>query len=139
MPACRRRPRRDGSTACPPGKDSSKDWRPRHPPNSAGRGGVFFALHPVGNPWQNRGKFWAFPLPPKPRTQKKVLSLVLCVAMMLSVMVMSTGAVTITDADDISPQYAEAAEVLTGMGIINGYETTPSSRKTPLSAPKLPR
>ena len=46
----------------------------------------------------------------------------LCVAMMLSVMVMSTGAVTITDADDISPQYAEAAEVLTGMGIINGYE-----------------
>ena len=29
---------------------------------------------------------------------------------------------TITDADDISPQYAEAAEVLTGMGIINGYE-----------------
>ena len=31
-------------------------------------------------------------------------------------------AVTITDADDISPQYAEAAEVLTGMGIINGYE-----------------
>ena len=42
--------------------------------------------------------------------------------MMLSVMVMSTGAVTITDADDISPQYAEAAEVLTGMGIINGYE-----------------
>ena len=53
---------------------------------------------------------------------EKVLSLVLCVAMMLSVMVMSTGAVTITDADDISPQYAEAAEVLTGMGIINGYE-----------------
>ena len=29
---------------------------------------------------------------------------------------------TITDAEDISPQYAEAAEVLTGMGIINGYE-----------------
>ena len=56
------------------------------------------------------------------RNLKKVLSLVLCVAMMLSVMVMSTGAVTITDADDISPQYAEAAEVLTGMGIINGYE-----------------
>ena len=42
--------------------------------------------------------------------------------MMLSVMVMSTGAVTLTDSEDISPQYREAAEVLTGMGIINGYE-----------------
>ena len=54
--------------------------------------------------------------------QKKVLSLVLCVAMLLSVMVMGTGAVTLTDSEDISPQYREAAEVLTGMGIINGYE-----------------
>ena len=56
------------------------------------------------------------------RNLKKVLSLVLCVAMMLSVMVMGTGAVTLTDSEDISPQYREAAEVLTGMGIINGYE-----------------
>ena len=56
------------------------------------------------------------------RNLKKVLSLVLCVAMLLSVMVMSTGAVTLTDSEDISPQYREAAEVLTGMGIINGYE-----------------
>ena len=55
-------------------------------------------------------------------SQKKVLSLVLCVAMLLSVMVMGTGAVTLTDSEDISPQYREAAEVLTGMGIINGYE-----------------
>ena len=55
-------------------------------------------------------------------TLKKVLSLVLCVAMLLSVMVMGTGAVTLTDSEDISPQYREAAEVLTGMGIINGYE-----------------
>ena len=46
----------------------------------------------------------------------------LCVAMLLSVMVMGTGAVTLTDSEDISPQYREAAEVLTGMGIINGYE-----------------
>ena len=56
------------------------------------------------------------------RNLKKVLSLVLCVAMLLSVMVMGTGAVTLTDSEDISPQYREAAEVLTGMGIINGYE-----------------
>ena len=35
--------------------------------------------------------------------QKKVLSLVLCVAMLLSVMVMGTGAVTLTDSEDISP------------------------------------
>ncbi len=42
--------------------------------------------------------------------------------MLLSVMVMGTGAVTLTDSEDISPQYREAAEVLTGMGIINGYE-----------------
>ena len=55
------------------------------------------------------------------RNLKKVLSLVLCVAMLLSVMVMGTGAVTLTDSED-SPQYREAAEVLTGMGIINGYE-----------------
>ena len=54
--------------------------------------------------------------------------------------VMSTGAVTITDADDISPQYAEAAEVLTGMVHHQRHmKMTPSSRKTPLSAPKLPR
>ena len=58
----------------------------------------------------------------KARTQKKVLSLVLCVAMMLSVMVMSTGATSFTDQEDFSENYAEAAEVLTGMGVINGYE-----------------
>ena len=53
--------------------------------------------------------------------QKKVLSLVLCVAMMLSVMVMSTGA-AFTDEDDFSPQYQEAAEVLTGMKVMQGYD-----------------
>ena len=81
-----------------------------------------FAPQPVGNPWQNRGKFWTFPLQSKPRTQKKVLSLVLCVAMMLSVMVMSTGATSFSDEDEFSPQYKEAAEVLTGMGVMQGYE-----------------
>ena len=56
------------------------------------------------------------------RNLKKVLSLVLCVAMLLSVMVMSTGAASFTDEDEFSPQYAEAAEVLTGMGVIQGYD-----------------
>ena len=57
----------------------------------------------------------------KPRTQKKVLSLVLCVAMMLSVMVMSTGA-AFSDEDEFSPQYKEAAEVLTNLKVMQGYE-----------------
>ena len=56
------------------------------------------------------------------RNLKKVLSLVLCVAMMLSVMVMSTGATSFSDEDEFSPQYKEAAEVLTGMGVMQGYE-----------------
>ena len=46
----------------------------------------------------------------------------LCVAMLLSVMVMGTGAASFTDEDEFSPQYAEAAEVLTGMGVIQGYD-----------------
>ena len=45
----------------------------------------------------------------------------LCVAMLLSVMVMGTGA-AFTDEDDFSPQYAEAAEVLTGMKVMQGYD-----------------
>ena len=56
------------------------------------------------------------------RNLKKVLSLVLCVAMLLSVMVMGTGAASFTDQDEFSDNYAEAAEVLTGMGIIQGYD-----------------
>ena len=54
------------------------------------------------------------------RNLKKVLSLVLCVAMMLSVMVMSTGAASFTDEDKVSDNYAEAVEVLIGMGVIKG-------------------
>ena len=46
----------------------------------------------------------------------------LCVAMMLSVMVMSTGAASFTDEDKVSDNYAEAVEVLTGMGVIKGDE-----------------
>ena len=41
--------------------------------------------------------------------------------MLLSVMVMGTGA-AFTDEDDFSPQYAEAAEVLAGMKVMQGYD-----------------
>ena len=82
----------------------------------------FYRAVSVGTQWETRGKNRQQGLGKKGFPQKKVLSLVLCVAMLLSVMVMGTGAVTLTDSEDISPQYREAAEVLTGMGIINGYE-----------------
>ena len=45
----------------------------------------------------------------------------LCVAMLLSVMVMGTGA-AFSDEDEFSPQYQEAAEVLTNLKVIQGYE-----------------
>ena len=51
--------------------------------------------------------------------QTKVLSLVLCVAMLLSVMVMGTGA-AFTDQDEI--QNAEAVDMTSALGIIDGYE-----------------
>ena len=82
----------------------------------------FYRAVSVGTQWETCGKNAGRGLGKKGFAQKKVLSLVLCVAMLLSVMVMGTGAVTLTDSEDISPQYREAAEVLTGMGIINGYE-----------------
>ena len=75
----------------------------------------------VGTQWETRGKTQRYTLKTKTSPQKKVLSLVLCVAMLLSVMVMGTGA-AFTDEDDFSPQYAEAAEVLTGMKVMQGYE-----------------
>ena len=53
------------------------------------------------------------------RNLKKVLSLVLCVAMLLSVMVMGTGA-AFTDQDEI--QNAEAVDMTSALGIIDGYE-----------------
>ncbi len=82
----------------------------------------FYRAVSVGTQWETCGKNRQRGLGTKGLPQKKVLSLVLCVAMLLSVMVMGTGVVTLTDSEDISPQYREAAEVLTGMGIINGYE-----------------
>ncbi len=76
----------------------------------------------VGTQWETCGKNRRQGLGTKGFAQKKVLSLVLCVAMLLSVMVMGTGAASFTDEDEFSPQYAEAAEVLTGMGVIQGYD-----------------
>ena len=76
----------------------------------------------VGTQWESRGKNAWRGLGTKGFAQKKVLSLVLCVAMLLSVMVMGTGAASFTDQDEFSDNYAEAAEVLTGMGIIQGYD-----------------
>ena len=75
----------------------------------------------MGTQWETRGKTGRYALNPKARPQKKVLSLVLCVAMLLSVMVMGTGA-AFTDEDDFSPQYAEAAEVLTNLKVMQGYD-----------------
>ena len=77
--------------------------------------GSFF----VGRERETRGKTQRYTLNPKARPQKKVLSLVLCVAMLLSVMVMSTGA-AFTDQDEI--QNAEAVDMTSALGIIDGYE-----------------
>ena len=92
------------------------DW---NSPREMGRNPPFF---PVGTQWETRGKNAWLSLGKKGFPQKKVLSLVLCVAMLLSVMVMGTGAASFTDQDEFSDNYAEAAEVLTGMGIIQGYD-----------------
>ena len=83
-----------------------------------GRNPPFF---PVGTQWETCGKNRRQGLGKKGFAQKKVLSLVLCVAMLLSVMVMSTGA-AFSDEDEFSPQYQEAAEVLTNLKVIQGYE-----------------
>ena len=81
-----------------------------------GRNPPFF---PVGTQWETRGKTGRYSLNPKACPQKKVLSLVLCVAMLLSVMVMGTGA-AFTDQDEI--QNAEAVDMTSALGIIDGYE-----------------
>ena len=75
----------------------------------------------MGRERETRGKTQRYTLKTKTSPQKKVLSLVLCVAMLLSVMVMGTGA-AFTDEDDFSPQYAEAAEVLTNLKVMQGYD-----------------
>ena len=81
-----------------------------------GRNPPFF---PVGTQWETRGKTQRYTLKTKTSPQKKVLSLVLCVAMLLSVMVMGTGA-AFTDQDEI--QNAEAVDMTSALGIIDGYE-----------------
>ena len=81
----------------------------------------FYRAVSVGTQWETRGKNRQQGLGTKGFAQKKVLSLVLCVAMLLSVMVMGTGA-AFTDEDDFSPQYAEAAEVLTNLKVMQGYD-----------------
>ena len=84
----------------------------------AGNPGVFLAVS-VGTQWETRGKTQRYTLKTKTSPQKKVLSLVLCVAMLLSVMVMGTGA-AFTDQDEI--QNAEAVDMTSALGIIDGYE-----------------
>ena len=84
----------------------------------AGNPGVFLAVS-VGTQWETRGKNRRRGLGKKGFPQKKVLSLVLCVAMLLSVMVMGTGA-AFTDQDEI--QNAEAVDMTSALGIIDGYE-----------------
>ena len=73
----------------------------------------------MGRERETRGKTQGYTLKTKTSPQKKVLSLVLCVAMLLSVMVMGTGA-AFTDQDEI--QNAEAVDMTSALGIIDGYE-----------------
>ena len=82
-------------------------------------GGEIRGGDPVGTQWETRGKNAWRGLGTKGFAQKKVLSLVLCVAMLLSVMVMGTGA-AFTDQDEI--QNAEAVDMTSALGIIDGYE-----------------
>ena len=89
------------------------DW---NSPREMGRNPPFF---PVGTQWETCGKNRQRGLGTKGLPQKKVLSLVLCVAMLLSVMVMGTGA-AFTDQDEI--QNAEAVDMTSALGIIDGYE-----------------
>ena len=79
----------------------------------------FYRAVSVGTQWESRGKNAWLSLGKKGFLQKKVLSLVLCVAMLLSVMVMGTGA-AFTDQDEI--QNAEAVDMTSALGIIDGYE-----------------
>ena len=51
---------------------------------------------------------------------KRILALVLCLAMVMGLAI-SAGATSFTDDDSISEDNATAVEVLTSLGIINGY------------------
>ena len=60
------------------------------------------------------------------RNLKKILALVLALMMALSVMVFASAANydDYSDKDQVSPEYAEAVEVLTGMDIFWGSENS---------------
>ena len=73
----------------------------------------------VAPPWETRGKNLQNPLPPNASSRKKVLSLVLCVAVMLSVMVLGAGA-AFSDQDKI--ENTEAVDACSALNIIGGYE-----------------
>ena len=72
----------------------------------------------VGTPCKIRGKLRSKVLRNKEFPQKKVLSLVLCVAVMLSVMVMGAGA-AFSDQDKI--ENTEAVDACSVLNIIGGY------------------
>ena len=73
----------------------------------------------VGVPCKICGKLRSKALRDKEFPQKKVLSLVLCVAVMLSVMVMGAGA-AFSDQDKI--ENTEAVDACIALNIIGGYE-----------------
>ena len=79
----------------------------------------YFSSNAVGVPCKIRGKLRSKALADKEFPQKKVLSLVLCVAVMLSVMVMGAGA-AFSDQDKI--ENTEAVNMCTALNIIGGYE-----------------
>ena len=54
------------------------------------------------------------------RNLKRVLSLALALVMVLGMMVIGTSAATFTDEESIT--YKEAVEVMSGLGILNGYK-----------------
>ena len=78
----------------------------------------YFSSNAVGVPCKIRGKLLGKALEDKEFPQKKVLSLVLCVAVMLSVMVMGAGA-AFSDQDKI--ENTEAVNMCTALNIIGGY------------------
>ena len=78
----------------------------------------YFSSNAVGVPCKIRGKLRSKALADKEFPQKKVLSLVLCVAVMLSVMVMGAGA-AFSDQDKI--ENTEAVNMCTALNIIGGY------------------
>ena len=73
----------------------------------------------MATPWETRGKKRRNPLGLNDSPQKKVLSLVLCVAVMLSVMVLGAGA-AFSDQADI--ENTEAVDACSALNIIGGYE-----------------